>query len=80
MFLGELEGIAMSVNNRDVVVGHVFRGEEVSGFLWSEEGGFVDLGSFLPADINDRGQIAGVCSITGARSEGACGSAEWSRG
>jgi uncharacterized membrane protein len=76
IFLGEIEGVATSINNRNVIVGHVFRGEQISGFLWSERGGFVDLGSFLPADINDRGQIAGVCSDNGL----ALGGCLWERG
>ena len=77
IFLGEIEGVATSINNRNVVVGHVFRGEQISGFLWSERGGFVDLGSFLPADINDRGQIAGVCSDDNGLALGGC---LWERG
>ena len=31
------------------------------GFLWTEAGGEVDLGAFVPNAINDRGQMAGSC-------------------
>jgi uncharacterized membrane protein len=75
-FLGDTEGVATSINNRDAIVGHLFRGELVFGFLWTERDGLVELGSFLPADLNDHGQIAGVCSDN-LQALGAC---LWERG
>lgn len=76
LFLGDTEGIATGINNRDAVVGHLFRGEQLFGFLWTARDGLVELGSFLPTDVNDRGQIAGVCSDT-VRALAAC---LWERG
>jgi uncharacterized membrane protein len=75
-FLGDTEGVATSINNRNAIVGHLFRGEQLAGFLWTARDGMVELGTFLPTDLNDHGQIAGLCS-DGFQAFGAC---LWERG
>ena len=70
-FLGDVEGEATGINNRGVIVGRRFVGDLTFGFLWSADRGTVDLGTFLPNDINELGQIAGICSDT-IQSLGAC--------
>ena len=75
-FLGETEGVATSINNRNAIVGHLFRGEQLVGFLWTAKDGMVELGNFVPTDVNNDGQIAGLCS-DGFQALGAC---LWERG
>jgi len=58
---GAESGIATDINNRGTIVGNIVYNMVPRGFMWSEADGFVDLGSFLPNAINDRGQIAGTC-------------------
>jgi uncharacterized membrane protein len=69
--LGDEQGEATAINNRGVIVGRRFVGDLTFGFLWTADRGAVDLGSFLPSDINDHGQVAGICSDN-IRSLGAC--------
>jgi probable HAF family extracellular repeat protein len=57
---------AVDVNTRGDVVGHWdscggASDCDGSGFLWSRESGFRDLGGFLPYAINKGGDMAGVC-------------------
>jgi hypothetical protein len=42
----------------------LFLGEFVSGFLWTPRQGVIELGAFVPAAINNRGQISGSCFET----------------
>jgi len=70
-FLGDTEGEATGINNRGAIVGRRFVADLTFGFLWTADRGMVDLGTFLPNDINELGQMAGICSDT-VRSLGAC--------
>jgi probable HAF family extracellular repeat protein len=58
---GAQNGVATDINNRGSIVGYVLYDDIPSGFLWTEADGFIDLGSFVPNAINDRGQMAGSC-------------------
>ena len=58
---GAESGIATDINNRGTIVGNIVYNNVPRGFIWSEADGFIDLGSFVPNAINDRGQIAGTC-------------------
>lgn len=60
--LGATTGVALAINDGGVVVGtQVVPGSGTHGVVWSTQGRVTDLGtSFLPRDINDRGQIAGT--------------------
>ena len=58
---GAESGIATDINNRGTIVGNIVYNMVPRGFMWSEADGFIDLGSFVPNAINDRGQIAGTC-------------------
>ncbi len=62
--LASTKSAAVDINNRGQVVGwRTGAGGKLSrGFLW-ENGGMVDLAGFMPAAINDRGQIVGSCSL-----------------
>ncbi len=63
-FLGDFVGTALDINDRGEVVGHYATAGPPGGFLWSRQSGFVDLGDFIPYEINEQGQIAGQCSPT----------------
>ena len=63
-FLGDLVGTALDINDRGEVVGRYATAGPPGGFLWSRQSGFVDLGDFIPYEINEQGQIAGQCSPT----------------
>ena len=58
---GAQNGVATDINNRGSIVGYVIYDDIPGGFLWTEADGFIDLGSFVPNAINDRGQMAGSC-------------------
>jgi hypothetical protein len=58
---GAESGIATDINNRGTIIGNIVYNMVPRGFMWSEADGFIDLGSFVPNAINDRGQIAGTC-------------------
>jgi hypothetical protein len=63
LFLGDSPGKAIAVNDRGSIVGVLLdaSGEFVSGFLWTPRQGVIELGAFVPAAINNRGQISGSC-------------------
>jgi uncharacterized membrane protein len=57
---------AVDINDRGQVVGTISTCEPggtctSSGFVWTERGGFITLGRFAPAAINNSGEIAGNC-------------------
>jgi probable HAF family extracellular repeat protein len=56
---------ATDINNHNVVVGvlQYCDGMCPHGFLWTEENGFRDLGSFVPWAVNDDGHMAGACVV-----------------
>ena len=51
-----------AINDKGQVVGTYTNGEAPHGFSWNaRDGAFVDLGSFFPVDINNRGAMVGYC-------------------
>lgn len=64
--ISDLFGFALDINRKGQVVGWISRQGNSHGFLWQRESGLVDLGSFLPIAINDRGDMAGQCQIGSA--------------
>ena len=71
--LGTLEGAetsqASQINdNGDVVGASPWRNDYSRGFLWTEQGGMVDIGSLVEGDtrplrINNSGQVTGSYSV-----------------
>jgi hypothetical protein len=60
------EATPVDINDRGQIVGQLVTCNpddtcRTSGFLWSTREGFLDLGRFIPAAINERGDIAGFC-------------------
>ena len=65
--ISNVPGAALDVNDRGAVVGYFRVGAAVAprGFLWTAREGLTDLGpAFLPSAINNRGDIAGTCSVS----------------
>jgi uncharacterized membrane protein len=64
------DAVATDINNRGDVTGYRLECTEYPwgsscsgrGFLWNSLTGFTDLGDFVPAAINNRGDMAGTCS------------------
>jgi uncharacterized membrane protein len=52
------DAAAIDINERGDVVGQGLNG----GFLWTKSDGLRELGGFLPSSINNRGDMAGVCT------------------
>lgn len=64
LLLPGIGGTARDVNDRGDVVGTYQApglDETTAGFLWTRKAGFLDLGTFWPAAINNRGVMAGLC-------------------
>jgi uncharacterized membrane protein len=70
-FLGYNEGAAVDINDSGAIVGYLVQPASVTGFLWTPQDGYTDLGEFFPYAINNRGQIAGgmhsMYGVAGAR-------------
>ncbi|ESZ09301.1 MULTISPECIES: HAF repeat-containing protein [unclassified Mesorhizobium] len=68
---------AVAINNRGVVIGHswfarTFPGGPQRAFVWSEQGGMIDLGTLggqgaVPVAINDDGVVVGITSDAAGR-------------
>jgi uncharacterized membrane protein len=69
LVLHGVPGWGIAINDHGQVVGQYVGSSGYEGFLWSREGGFVPLGTFIPADINERGQIVGYCRVALGLSE-----------
>jgi probable HAF family extracellular repeat protein len=69
LVLHGVAGWGIAINDHGQVVGQYVGSSGYEGFLWSREDGFVPLGTFLPADINEQGQIAGYCRVANGLSE-----------
>lgn len=62
---GATGGVALAINDGGVMVGtQIVPGSGTHGVVWSRRGHVTDLGtSFVPRDINDRGQIVGIHTL-----------------
>ena len=70
------DATALDINSRGDIVGERYECVEYPsgsscmsrGFLWDVQQGFVDLGDFAPAAINDKREMAGTCRRAGGPS------------
>jgi uncharacterized membrane protein len=68
LILADTRGGAVDINDHGDVVGTFLSGEESHGFFWNVRSGLADLGANLqPVAINNRGQVAGECILSGIR-------------
>jgi hypothetical protein len=63
LLIGDVQGAATAVNDAGAVIGWYIVGGNLFGFLWTPVLKFVDLGTFMPSAINNRGQIVGECDF-----------------
>lgn len=60
---GIAHGFLWDINDRGELIGIELTDSGVRSFYWSQATGIVDLGSFAPSEINNRGQIVGQCGF-----------------